>query len=40
MARHDWRSFRLDRLDDAPHGTGVRFRPRALPADDAAAFAG
>jgi hypothetical protein len=39
VARHDWRSFRLDRLD-APHGTGVRFRPRALPADDAAAFAG
>jgi predicted DNA-binding transcriptional regulator YafY len=37
MIRHDWRSFRLDRLD-GPHGTGARFRPRELPADDAASF--
>jgi predicted DNA-binding transcriptional regulator YafY len=37
LARHDWRSFRLDRLD-RPRSTGVRFRPRRLPADDAAAF--
>ena len=37
LDRHDWRSFRLDRLD-APHRTGARFRPRELPADDAAAF--
>jgi predicted DNA-binding transcriptional regulator YafY len=37
LARHDWRSFRLDRLD-RPRSTGVRFRPRQLPADDAAAF--
>jgi len=37
LARHGWRSFRLDRLS-APHGTGTRFRPRELPADDAAAF--
>jgi len=37
LHRHDWRSFRLDRLD-GPHATGVRFRPRELPADDAAAF--
>jgi predicted DNA-binding transcriptional regulator YafY len=37
LTRHDWRSFRLDRLS-APHGTGVRFRPRTLPADDAAAY--
>lgn len=35
--RHDWRSFRLDRLT-GPRGTGARFRPRELPADDAAAF--
>jgi len=35
--RHGWRSFRLDRLA-APHGTGARFRPRELPAEDAAAF--
>lgn len=35
--RHDWRSFRLDRLTD-PHRTGTRFRPRQLPAADAAAF--
>ena len=37
LHRQDWRSFRLDRLD-APRRTGARFRPRELPADDAAAF--
>ena len=37
LGRHGWRSFRLDRLD-APRGTGARFRPRELPAADAAAF--
>src|SRR5580692_7168300 len=37
LTRHDWRSFRLDRLT-APGGTGARFRPRELPAADAAAF--
>ncbi len=37
LHRHDWRSFRMDRLD-APRRTGARFRPRPLPADDAAAF--
>src|SRR6202522_3650161 len=37
LGRHDWRSFRLDRLA-APLGTGTRFRPRKLPAADAAAF--
>ncbi|MGH8908960.1 MAG: helix-turn-helix transcriptional regulator [Egibacteraceae bacterium] len=37
LTRHDWRSFRLDRLAN-PHSTGARFRPRELPADDAAAF--
>src|SRR5580693_7176432 len=37
LTRHDWRSFRLDRLT-GPHGTGTRFRPRTLPATDAAAF--
>lgn len=37
LGRFDWRSFRLDRLAD-PHPTGQRFRPRELPADDAAAF--
>ncbi|HYZ52652.1 MAG TPA: YafY family protein [Streptosporangiaceae bacterium] len=37
LTRHDWRSFRLDRLT-APRGTGTRFRPRELPAADAAAF--
>jgi predicted DNA-binding transcriptional regulator YafY len=37
LTRHDWRSFRLDRLD-RPRNTGVRFRPRELPAEDAAAF--
>ena len=29
--REDWRTFRVDRLD-APAATGVRFAPRALPA--------
>ncbi len=37
LTRHDWRSFRIDRLT-APHGTGARFRPRELPAADAAEF--
>lgn len=37
LTRHDWRSFRLDRLT-APQGSGVRFRPRDLPAADAAEF--
>lgn len=37
LVRHDWRSFRLDRLT-APQGTGARFRPRDLPAADAAQF--
>ncbi|MER8188373.1 YafY family protein [Kitasatospora sp. NPDC094015] len=37
LARHDWRTFRLDRLT-APQGTGARFAPRDLPATDAAEF--
>jgi predicted DNA-binding transcriptional regulator YafY len=37
LLRHDWRSFRVDRLA-APQGTGARFLPRALPAADAAEF--
>jgi predicted DNA-binding transcriptional regulator YafY len=37
LGRHDWRSFRLDRLE-GPGVTGVRFRTRELPATDAAAF--
>ena len=37
LTRRDWRSFRIDRIDHA-HGTGNRFRPRRLPAQDAAAF--
>ena len=37
LVRHDWRTFRLDRLG-APRTTGLRFRPRELPAPDAAAF--
>ncbi len=35
--REDWRTFRVDRLT-RPATTGIRFRPRALPADDPAAF--
>ncbi|KAB8179350.1 helix-turn-helix transcriptional regulator [Microbispora catharanthi] len=37
LTRHDWRSFRADRLT-APEATGYRFRPRDLPAADAAEF--
>ena len=37
LTRQDWRTFRLDRLS-GPRGTGARFRPRDLPAADAAAF--
>jgi predicted DNA-binding transcriptional regulator YafY len=37
LDRQGWRSYRLDRLA-SPNGTGVRFRPRELPAADAAAF--
>ncbi|UAJ77845.1 transcriptional regulator [Leifsonia sp. ZF2019] len=37
LTRFDWRSFRLDRLTD-PRVTGARFRPRALPAEDAAEY--
>jgi predicted DNA-binding transcriptional regulator YafY len=35
--RHDWRSFRVDRIADV-RTTGQRFRPRDLPADDALSF--
>ncbi|HET9142774.1 WYL domain-containing protein, partial [Actinophytocola sp.] len=37
LNRHDWRSFRLDRVSE-PHPTGARFRPRDLPAANAAEF--
>lgn len=37
LARHDWRSFRIDRLT-GPEGDGSRFRPRELPTGDAAEF--
>jgi predicted DNA-binding transcriptional regulator YafY len=37
LTRHDWRSFRLDRLAE-PVSTRERFRPRELPDEDAAAF--
>jgi predicted DNA-binding transcriptional regulator YafY len=36
-SRGDWRSFRVDRMAAAA-ATGARFAPRALPAEDAAAF--
>ncbi len=35
LGRHDWRSFRLDRLAD-PRGDRSRFRPREVPGGDAA----
>jgi predicted DNA-binding transcriptional regulator YafY len=37
LDRHDWRSFRLDRLRD-PQGTRAVFRPREVPGGDAAAY--
>ena len=37
LDRHDWRSFRLDRLGE-PRSTGSRFRTRELPTADAAEF--
>ncbi|MFJ8442468.1 helix-turn-helix transcriptional regulator [Kitasatospora griseola] len=37
LTRQDWRTFRLDRLE-APAPTGAHFRPRPLPAADAAEF--
>ncbi|GAA4234813.1 YafY family protein [Actinomadura meridiana] len=37
LVRQDWRSFRVDRLS-GPETTGARFRPRELPAVDAAEF--
>jgi predicted DNA-binding transcriptional regulator YafY len=38
LDRQDWRSFRLDRISDAPQPTGARFRPREIPHGDAAAY--
>jgi predicted DNA-binding transcriptional regulator YafY len=38
LTKNDWRSFRLDRVIDVPQPTGARFRPRTLPAADAAEF--
>ncbi|MEV4533332.1 YafY family protein [Asanoa sp. NPDC049518] len=35
--RHDWRTFRADRIDNTK-STGERVPPRELPVDDAAAF--
>lgn len=37
LTRHDWRSFRVDRLTE-PAGDGSRFRSRELPTADAAEF--
>ena len=37
LDRHDWRTFRLDRLSDVER-TGARFAPRTLPAADAATY--
>ena len=38
LNRNDWRIFRLDRVLEVPQPTGARFRPRALPAADAAEY--
>ncbi len=36
--RQDWRSFRVDRVQEAPTPTGQRFRPREIPGGDAASY--
>ncbi|HVT68245.1 MAG TPA: YafY family protein [Trebonia sp.] len=38
LTRVDWRTFRLDRVAGPVQATGARFRPRELPAADAAEF--
>ena len=38
LSRLDWRNFRLDRVAGPVQATGARFRPRTLPAADAAEF--
>jgi len=37
LARHDWRTFRVDRVE-APRSTGTQFRPRPMPTGDAAEY--
>jgi predicted DNA-binding transcriptional regulator YafY len=37
LDRGDWRVFRMDRTEGL-HGTGARFAPRRLPAEDVAAY--
>ncbi len=37
LVRHDWRTFRVDRIDE-PRSTGSQFRPRAVPTGDAADY--
>ena len=37
LDREDWRTFRVDRVK-SPLATGLRFKPRELPATDAAAY--
>lgn len=37
LRRSDWRTFRLDRLDEVRHA-GKRFTPREIPGGDAAAY--
>ena len=38
LGRGDWRTFRVDRIQDLPGPPGARFTPRPLPADDVAAY--
>ena len=37
LTRHDWRTFRVDRVE-APRSTGTQFRPRPVPTGDAAEY--
>ena len=38
LGRADWRTFRVDRIQDPLGPPGARFTPRPLPADDVAAY--
>ncbi len=38
LSQGDWRTFRVDRIQDPPGPPGVRFTPRPLPAQDVAAY--
>lgn len=38
VAKDDWRTFRVDRVEEPPGMPGARFEPRPLPEEDAAVY--